>query len=155
MKTIVRKDEQAVSPVIATILMVAITVVLAAVLYVMVSGLITGPGNAPKQIGATMTRSGDGTNWVITFTSVPTGMTAGQVSISISYPSGAVDVAALPLSSGNTTISYHPATGGTPSTTTALSAADTILLSTTAYLSGYKVTLTSSGSIVYGPQTLQ
>jgi flagellin-like protein len=40
----VREDESAVSPVIATILMVAITVVLAAVLYVMVSGLLTGPG---------------------------------------------------------------------------------------------------------------
>src|SRR5439155_904177 len=34
---LIRKDESAVSPVIATILMVAITVVLAAVLYVMVS----------------------------------------------------------------------------------------------------------------------
>ena len=44
MHTIIRKDDRAVSPVIATILMVAITVVLAAVLYVMVSGLITGPG---------------------------------------------------------------------------------------------------------------
>ncbi len=43
MKAIIRKDERAVSPVIATILMVAITVVLAAVLYVMVSGLISGP----------------------------------------------------------------------------------------------------------------
>ncbi len=37
---ILREDEAAVSPVIATILMVAITVVLAAVLYVMVSGLL-------------------------------------------------------------------------------------------------------------------
>ena len=41
---IIRKDEKAVSPVIATILMVAITVVLAAVLYVMVTGLIGGGG---------------------------------------------------------------------------------------------------------------
>ena len=41
MKTMIKNDEAAVSPVIATILMVAITVVLAAVLYVMVSGLIT------------------------------------------------------------------------------------------------------------------
>jgi flagellin-like protein len=39
---IIRRNEEAVSPVIATILMVAITVVLAAVLYVMVSGLIGG-----------------------------------------------------------------------------------------------------------------
>ncbi|TLZ54522.1 MAG: type IV pilin, partial [Methanobacteriota archaeon] len=41
MRSVIQKDEAAVSPVIATILMVAITVVLAAVLYVMVSGLIT------------------------------------------------------------------------------------------------------------------
>jgi flagellin-like protein len=42
-----RRSRLGVSPVIATILMVAITVVLAAVLYVMVSGLIgpTGGGN--------------------------------------------------------------------------------------------------------------
>src|SRR5438445_3608655 len=45
MKSIIRKDEAAVSPVIATILMVAITVVLAAVLYVMVSGLLTPTGD--------------------------------------------------------------------------------------------------------------
>ncbi len=51
MKSIIRKDEAAVSPVIATILMVAITVVLAAVLYVMVSGLITGPGGTPQAMG--------------------------------------------------------------------------------------------------------
>ncbi len=40
------KKKDGVSPVIATILMVAITVVLAAVLYVMVSGYMTG-GNTP------------------------------------------------------------------------------------------------------------
>ena len=44
---IIRKDEKAVSPVIATILMVAITVVLAAVLYVMVTGLLTGGTTRP------------------------------------------------------------------------------------------------------------
>ncbi|MCK5291669.1 MAG: type IV pilin N-terminal domain-containing protein [Thermoplasmata archaeon] len=38
-KSFIRKDEEGVSPVIATILMVAITVVLAAVLYIMVIGL--------------------------------------------------------------------------------------------------------------------
>src|SRR2546427_11613318 len=47
---IIRKDEKAVSPVIATILMVAITVVLASVLYVMVTGLLTGPGASKPQV---------------------------------------------------------------------------------------------------------
>ncbi|MCX6651667.1 MAG: type IV pilin N-terminal domain-containing protein [Methanomassiliicoccales archaeon] len=42
MKAVWRKNNNAVSPVIATILMVAITVVLAAVLYVLVMGII-GP----------------------------------------------------------------------------------------------------------------
>src|SRR3989442_81026 len=47
---LIREDESAVSPVIATILMVAITVVLAAVLYVMVTGLLTGPGASKPQV---------------------------------------------------------------------------------------------------------
>jgi len=42
-----RKDKSAVSPVIATILMVAITVVLAAVLYVMVMGFGGGSSSTP------------------------------------------------------------------------------------------------------------
>ena len=43
-----RKSRQrAVSPIIATILLVAITVVLAAVLYVLISGLTHGPSSAP------------------------------------------------------------------------------------------------------------
>ena len=44
----VRKDTEAVSPVIATILMVAITVVLAAVLYVMVLGFGTDTSSTPS-----------------------------------------------------------------------------------------------------------
>src|SRR2546429_4304011 len=59
MKSVIRKDEAAVSPVIATILMVAITVVLAAVLYVMVSGLITGPGGTPQAMGVSVQPSSD------------------------------------------------------------------------------------------------
>jgi len=47
---VIRKDDKAVSPVIATILMVAITVVLAAVLYVMVTGLLAGPGASRPQV---------------------------------------------------------------------------------------------------------
>src|SRR5574337_1138769 len=50
MKAIIREDEQAVSPVSATILMVAITVVLAAVRYVMVSGLIGGQNPTSKPV---------------------------------------------------------------------------------------------------------
>jgi flagellin-like protein len=41
------RGRRGVSPIIATILLVAITVVLAAVLYILISGLTRGPGNTP------------------------------------------------------------------------------------------------------------
>lgn len=65
----IRKDGDGVSPVIATILMVAITVVLAAVLYVMVLG-IGGPGDTGVNIGVNRTSSGDGVYWIVTVSSV-------------------------------------------------------------------------------------
>ncbi len=156
MKTIVRKDEQAVSPVIATILMVAITVVLAAVLYVMVSGLITGPGNAPQRIGGVVSRSSDGTNWIITFTTVPTtSLVNTTVFISVTTSSGGTAFASTALSAAATLqaakITYVPAT--TNSAT--LGANDRILLTIATYPAGDQITLTSGGNILYGPQTLQ
>jgi len=42
-----KKTKRGVSPIIATTLLVAITVVLAAVLYILISGLTKGPGNTP------------------------------------------------------------------------------------------------------------
>src|SRR2546425_12357244 len=83
MKSIIRKDEAAVSPVIATILMVAITVVLAAVLYVMVSGLLTPTGQGPRVMGVNIGTSGDGTNWTLLITTTPTGLTTSAVKISV------------------------------------------------------------------------
>ncbi len=42
-----KRLQRGVPPIIATILLVAITVVLAAVLYILISGLTKGPGNTP------------------------------------------------------------------------------------------------------------
>jgi len=68
-----RKETDGVSPVIATILMVAITVVLAAVLYVMVLG-IGGPGTTVPPIAASKTSTSS--KWVFTVVSIGG---AGQV----------------------------------------------------------------------------
>jgi len=64
-----KKETEAVSPVIATILMVAITVVLAAVLYVMVLGIGGGGQNAPP-VALSSSVSGDGTKWIVSVISV-------------------------------------------------------------------------------------
>jgi flagellin-like protein len=94
MRHIIREDEEAVSPVIATILMVAITVVLAAVLYVMVSGLITGPGTTPQVMGVQVQQSGDGTNWVVSVISTPTGKAYTTTSWAILRGDGSTNLTA-------------------------------------------------------------
>ena len=75
-KTWIRKDNKGVSPVIATILMVAITVVLAAILYLMVSNF-TDTG-------------GSGGEPTITFGAVE--QTAGNATIQIAGASRSEDV---------------------------------------------------------------
>ena len=78
-----RKKDSGVSPVIATILMVAITVVLAAVLYVMVSGFTHSPGTAESAgLSSSNTASGQ---WTITITSVSaSNIPAGNLKVSFS-----------------------------------------------------------------------
>ncbi|MGQ9582417.1 MAG: archaellin/type IV pilin N-terminal domain-containing protein [Thermoplasmatota archaeon] len=63
-----RKKDEAVSPVIATILMVAITVVLAGVLVVYLQTLPTGGGEVETAMGLRATKTSDG-DWIIEITS--------------------------------------------------------------------------------------
>jgi flagellin-like protein len=92
-----RKNEEAVSPVIATILMVAITVVLAAVLYVLVLSLI----NVDHHIGAIVLEKGSTTtNWTLKVVSM-TGTTQASLAdvyILVQYPDMSVALSGRPIS---------------------------------------------------------
>lgn len=79
-----RKDSEGVSPVIATILMVAITVVLAAILMVMVMGM-TGDEAAPS---ATITATGDGTNITATVTFISKTVPATDITFAVGTGTG-------------------------------------------------------------------
>ena len=87
----IRGDRTAVSPVIATILLVAITVVLAAVLYVMVSQLIP-PATPGRTLGAEIRKSQDGTTWVLTLVSVPPGLGMGETMLTILRADGTTNL---------------------------------------------------------------
>jgi flagellin-like protein len=137
----IRRDEDAVSPVIATILMVAITVVLAAVLYVMVSGLIAGPGQqAPLiQLG----------------TAEPT-TTSGQYIVSVDAASkaevlGNFKVTVLNVSNGNTPLVTAPVTlaGGSLITAGAVTVSFTDLQGDTKLNVGDYFTVSGVGSYTY------
>ena len=146
MRTIgaIRKDRKAVSPVIATILMVAITVVLAAVLYVMVSGLVAGPGAAPSAIGVSVSQSSNGLNWIMTFADVPAGKANSTVSLSIADTGGAVLFAATSLDAlAGISETWSPITGGT-----ALSAGDRILLAVASYPAGSTYQLIDANGVL-------
>ena len=141
---VIRKDRKAVSPVIATILMVAITVVLAAVLYVMVSGLSIGPGAAPDAIGVSVGQSPAGLDWVLTLVNVPAAMANSTVSLAISDPSGMTLLAATTLDDlSGVDETYSPITTGT-----ALAGGDRILLSVSVYPAGSIYQLWDAGGIL-------
>ena len=93
----IRKDSEAVSPVIATILMVAITVVLAAVLYVMVLGFGGTSATTPAlQIPSVTTISSpDGKKCTLT-----------QPTAEASWTDVTIN-----LQQGGTTVSWEPVTG--------------------------------------------
>ena len=135
MKSVIRKDETAVSPVIATILMVAITVVLAAVLYVMVSGLITGPGGAPQAMGVSVSPSPDGTNWQLLVTKTPTGKLYATTLQALFRGDGTANLTATALASLSTT-TIGCSLVKVSSTATSVQNGDRILCKTGWYVSG-------------------
>jgi|GEM_PF-466790 len=86
------KNRKAVSPVIATILMVAITVVLAAVLIVYMQSMTTPPpaGSGDMRAESTYKLDGGGINWTITIQSCPPGLKTSETTWQIKNPSTGV-----------------------------------------------------------------
>ena len=94
--------KRGVSPIIATILLVAITVVLAAVLYVLISGLTRGPGSTPL---GTAFGFGSATQQTGAATGAPAWCAATHHcwEVSISAASGGLTIAQLNFIVKNTT----------------------------------------------------
>ncbi|HYK93423.1 MAG TPA: archaellin/type IV pilin N-terminal domain-containing protein [Thermoplasmata archaeon] len=90
-----KRGKRGVSPIIATILLVAITVVLAAVLYILISGLTKGPGNTPLgsalAVGpASESVNGSANQYVFAIVSASGGLTLNNLQFQVQNPSGGV-----------------------------------------------------------------
>jgi len=93
-----KKGRRGVSPIIATILLVAITVVLAAVLYILISGLTKGPGNTPLGTALAMgspVAGQNGTAFTYTISITPSsGLTPASLNFQIQSSTGAITAVA-------------------------------------------------------------
>lgn len=85
-------DEEAVSPVIAVILMVAITVVLAATVFVLVNELGQDVGQTGPTLGLTSATSGSD-EWTVRITSATSAAPLDQYTFILSAPGGTHSVA--------------------------------------------------------------
>jgi flagellin-like protein len=140
-----RKDGSAVSPVIATILMVAITVVLAAVLYVMVLGLGT-TGTITPTIGTNKGSTSTAVTWTVSAISGGSNILKTDVYVQVKYASnGTFAITTTLLSTASTThgFLYSSASG----TGLYISVGDTFSLSKTAgFTQGDTLTLVQTSA---------
>ena len=100
-----KAHKRGVSPIIATILLVAITVVLAAVLYVLISGLTKGPGSTPigSAFGfgtAQQTSSAPVTECVATHVCYAVGIASASSSVTTASVSFALQSGGTPVAFG-------------------------------------------------------
>ncbi len=138
------------------LIVVVVLVVLPALLYVVVSGLITpiAPG-PPKSLGVVISRSTDGSTWILIFTSVPTGLGQNDTMLSVASAGGAALLAPTSLyhleGSGLVGVRYAPYQTGPAFT--ACAAGDQIFLAAGSganqYPAGTQATIVNRGSILF------
>jgi flagellin-like protein len=147
----IRKNSEAVSPVIATILMVAITVVLAAVLYVMVMGFGT-TGNQTPQGSFVGTPTNQTQGYRLQFGVITPATTWNSCKLSlVGTTASAASPASITLASGTATVTVAMGLIGATKTYTVVItdlAADGVISQ------GDYVIVTSSGGYAAGTYTL-
>ncbi len=142
-----RGDRPPLSPLVATVLKVAVIVVLAALLYVIVSGLLPAPGRVESFDFMVVP---DGTNWSATFTSVPSGKLPADLYLVLRNGSG--DIVLPRTSFANLSVGrwaliravYADATPGVPE----VRAGDRLLLDRGAYPAGSVIEVSDHWSLL-------
>ena len=158
------KKEKGVSPVIATILMVAITVVLASAVYLMVSGYIGSSPSKPVAIGVVPTNTATATQFLISSGSIaissstPLIITLNQLSPGETDPviikitsatSGPISDITYPPSGPSSVLNANLYNPGSSSTVLGAGSTITISYNNGPLPSGAIVTFTYNGNVIY------
>lgn len=139
--------------ILVVVLVGLVSVVAVAILYVMASGLTTHP--PVPSFGVTVSRSLDGLEWVLTFTSVPQGFTQNGTSVSLLTASGTWLLTPTTLyqleGNGQAGVRYVPKATGV--SYTACAPGDRIFMAsgtgTNQYPAGTMVHIIGAGTILY------
>ncbi|MGP6206419.1 archaellin/type IV pilin N-terminal domain-containing protein [Cuniculiplasma sp. SKW3] len=83
MKQVINKEDKAVSPIIATILLIAITVVLAATLVTILGGFTHGAGNTVESAGVTTSTSSNGSAIIVSVSSSSQALSGSQIQFTL------------------------------------------------------------------------
>lgn len=139
-----RKNEEGVSPVVATILLIAITIILAAVLFVMASGMFGSPNSSPPIIGLNFSSGATDYVWTVTTISQATAVQQSDIYVQLKA-NGSITfvIATIKLADCNGLhgFLYAPATTGTT-----ISAGDVFVLSKN-YQPGTTISLVTPGAL--------
>ena len=170
MKIVIRNDEKkdkAVSAIIGTILIVAITVVLAATLYAVLGGFGGLIGKPTPTASMSISESGAGTNnitYTLTFTSVSTNVSLSDVVVrvvgsgvtSTSQPLSTLTQGTAKLFTSNSTLTIKVTGGAYLTYDTTITISDFYLGSSSSAfaLSTIAVLYTPTGGNIAGPDTV-
>lgn len=151
-----KKAKRGVSPIIATILLVAITVVLAAVLYILISGLTKGPGNTPLGTAFAMSpaaESSKGVNFWYNFSvqAASGGLTWSNLAFQFQSSSGQIITVASPTITvigltGANVATYTAGTGAWTNGATTVSTTQELIVQTTTNMQSAGDVMISLGS---------
>lgn len=148
------RNDAALVVVLVAIAVVALVIAPAAV-YLLVSGFPHTRLPAPRTLGVVTSLSSDGSNWILTFTSVPTSLTQNATLLSLESASGSSLLPATTLyqleGSGRQGVRYVPAVIGP--TYTVCGPGDRILMATgngtSQYPAGTQAAIVNDGNVLF------
>ena len=151
LKPVIQKRDEAVSPIIATILLVAITVILASTLYLALGGFFTAKSVATPSVGLSSSSGSTTGSYVITVASVSSN-SAAWTDVKVELLSGSTVIQSLTYSSSKTWANTTKVVGFnatiTSSLSTYVSSGDTLNLQITTF-SGYSGTAPTTVEFFY------
>ena len=169
MRQVISKDDKAVSPIIATILLIAITVVLAATLVTILGGFTKGASSSAASAGAT-TQFSNATKPNSVYINVSafsvSGISSSKISFTVTIignlsgtPTGTPTITTTTLTGnlGTTTVTSSPSSTGTyklTGPTTITGGSDYVISGYNGQINSVTVQLTYSGTVIYSSGTI-